>query len=337
MPPHDPDVLVASDTTADFYPQEVAPRDADAAADPATDAVGRAYRWVVAGTGTNVARGLAILDDPPHLATDVGSDSLGRAVRAELAAHDLDGRLVRAVDRPTPIALYVPAAAGGPDWEIRRAESSYGFALDPDDAAAVFPDLSLLYLSGTTLPPAVSLDAIRTALTHASRHDVTVAFDLNGRRNLWAAPSDYAARVREVLAETDVVFAGDDDLALAGQPATLDGLRDLLPAEADCTAFLTHGEAGATAARIADGAVVERATHDGFAVESVADPAGAGDALVSAVLAARRRGVADLSALLRAGTAAGAAAVTSVGPLRAADLQTFADLEDGHEWPSSDG
>lgn len=313
MPGDSPDVLVASDTTADFYPQEAGDGD-----------VGRAYRWVVGGTGTNVARGLALLADPPYLATDIGSDSLGRAVREEHDAHDIPSRLVREVERPTPLALYVPADAGGPEWEIRRADSAYGFGLD-GDLDSLFADLTTLYLSGTTLPPSVALESIRTALEHARRHDVTVAVDLNGRRNLWPDPAEYAALVREVLADADLVFAGDDDLALAGVSPDLDGLRALLPADADCLAVLTRGDEGATAVRIADGAVVDRATHDGFAV-TVADPAGAGDALVAAVLAARRQGVDSLPALLRAGTAAGAAAVTSIGPLREADLARFRDL-----------
>ncbi len=312
------EVLVASDTTADFYPQE------------ATDgSVGHAYRWVVGGTGTNVARGLAALGDPPYLATDVGNDSLGRAVREELAAHSVPRRLVREVDRPTPLALYVPADAGGPDWEIRLADSSYGFELTAD-AVGLFPDLSTVYLSGTTLPPSVALESVRTAVERAREHDVTVAFDLNGRGNLWDDPAEYTALVREVLADTDILFAGDDDLSLAGRASDLDGLRALLPTDADCLAYLTRGEEGATAARVEDGTVVDRATHRGFDV-STTDPAGAGDAFVAAVLGARGRGVESLPALLRAGNAAGAAAVTSVGPLRQADLETFHDL-DGDVW-----
>lgn len=316
--PSQPAVLVAGAATADFYFDR-----------PTDGTVGTDVEWVPGGIGVSVARALALLDEPPYVATRLGDDSFGTAIARELDAYDIPRSLVVETTDDTPLLFYVPAEAGGPRWEPRFEGSCFGFEL-PAEAESRFPNLSILHLSGTNLPPEVSLDAMRTAIEYATSHDVDVSFDLNCRANQWADPSEYVDYATAVLAAADVVFASTDDLELAGYGDGVEGLLAALPDRTAVTAFITRGADGAIALRIEDGAVTARCSHPGFDV-AVADPAGGGDAFASAVLAALRQGESDLEALVEAGNAAGAAAVTSTGPLLERDVDVIAPLTGG--WP----
>lgn len=313
-----PAVLVAGAATADFYFDR--PRDGT---------VGTGVEWVPGGIGVSVARALALLDEPPSLATRLGDDSFGRAIARDLDALDVPRTLVVETTDDTPLLFYVPAAAGGPRWEPRFEGSCFGFEL-PEAAESLFPTLSMLHLSGTTLPPDVSLDAMRTAIEYATTHDVDVSFDLNCRANQWTDLSQYVDYATEMLAVSDVVFASTDDLAMAGYDEGVDGLLAALPDRATVTAFVTRGADGAIAVSIEDGVVTAQCSHPGFDVE-VADPAGGGDAFASAVLAGLRKGETALERLVEAGNAAGAAAVSSTGPLLERDLDAIASLSGW--WP----
>ncbi|MFT4889222.1 MAG: sugar/nucleoside kinase (ribokinase family) [Halobacteriales archaeon] len=313
-----PDVLVTGAATADFYPRQ-----------PSDGTLGVEFRWAPGGIGVNVARALALLDQPPYLATRLGDDSFGTAIARQLDAVDVPRTLVTETSDHTPLLFYVPADAGGPRWEPRLEGSCFGFEL-PEGSESLFARLSVLHLTGTTLPPTVSLDAMRTAVEYARNHDVDVSFDMNCRANQWDDRSRYADLAAEMLDAADVVFASTDDLALAGYDDGIDGLLAALPERASVTAFLTEGAAGATAVRTEDGAVTATHSHGGFDVEAV-DPAGGGDAFAGAVLAALGQGATDLETLVAAGNAAGAAAVTSVGPFRGRDVETLTSLTES--WP----
>lgn len=311
--PSPPDVLVTGATTADFYFEGT------------TDGtVGTEMEWIPGGIGTSVARTLALLDEPPLLATHLGDDSFATAIGRQLDAYDVPRTLVTETTADTPLLFYVPEDAGGPHWEARIEGSSFGFEIS-DRSGPLFADLSVVHLTGTTLPPEISLDAMRTAIDYAAAHDVDVSFDMNCRPNQWSDLSNYTDLATEMLEAADVVFASTDDLALAGFDDGVDGLLSALPERASALAFLTEGGDGATAVRIDDGSVTARYAHSGFDVD-VVDPAAGGDAFASAVLAALGNGEPDLETLVTVGNAAGAAAVTSMGPFRERDVETFRSL-----------
>ncbi|MFW6376555.1 MAG: carbohydrate kinase family protein, partial [archaeon] len=310
-----PDVLVTGATTADFYFEG-----------SADGTVGTKTQWIPGGIGTSVARTLALLDEPPLLATRLGDDSFATAIDRQLDAYDVPRTLVTETHDDTPLLFYVPEDAGGPHWEARIDGSSFGFDI-PEWAEPLFADLSIVHLTGTTLPAEVSLDAMRTTIEYAVANDVDVSFDMNCRPNQWSDLSTYADLASELLAAADVVFASTDDLSLAGFDEGVDGLLAALPERASAIAFLTEGGDGATGVRIDDGAITAQHSHGGFDVD-VVDPAAGGDAFAGAVLAGLRNGTTDLETLVAVGNAAGAAAVTSMGPFRKRDLETFRSLSE---------
>ena len=292
--------LVVGDTTLDLYPPS------DASFEPGSD-----LEWHVGGTATNAARWLAALGGDAALLTNVGDDAVGRAAERHLTAGPVDTEHVARVDAPSPLTLYVPTADGA-RWDAWVAESCYGFT-EPDDPASFVAPYERLHVEGVTLPTEVNRTGVRRLVEAAAENGASVSLDLNGRENQWETADAYRAALREVLPHCGLVFAGTEDLGVAGVDPAPAGLLELLPDDASTTAFVTDGAAETTAIRVVNGRVRERATAAPPSV-SVAVAAGAGDAFAGAVLAALADGTTDLGELAAVGNAAGAAAVATVAP-----------------------
>ncbi|WP_128905528.1 carbohydrate kinase family protein [Halorubrum amylolyticum] len=294
------DVLVVGDTTIDLYP-----------ADGTTMAPGSRFEWHVGGTAANVARWAASLGGETGLVTNVGTDAMGDLAARRLAESPVDTTHVTRVDATSPLTLYVPTE-DGERWNAWIAGSCYGFT-PPADPATLAASSEWVHLEGVTLPAEVNRTAVRRLAEAAAAGGTRVSFDLNGRESQWSAPDAYRRALRDVLRHCDLIFAGTDDLAVAGVDRTPAGLLELLPSDDATTAFVTDGAAETTAVTVDDGEIAERATATPPAA-AVATTAGAGDAFAGAVLAARQSGVSELGELARIGNAAGAAAVSTVGP-----------------------
>lgn len=301
-------LLVVGDATIDLYP-----------ADGGSVATGSGLEWHVGGTATNAARWAAAAGCAVSLVTDVGSDALGAAAARRLASGPVDASRVARADAPSPLTLYTGTVGDG-EWDAWVAGSCYGFT-PPEDPASLVAPYDWILLEGVTLPAEVNRTAVRRLARAAGERGTRVAFDLNGRRNQWDTAVAYRDALRDVLPYCDLLFAGTDDLAVAGVEPTPTGLLGLLPSDHSATAFLTDGGDATRAIRVDDGEIRERATAAPPSV-SVATAAGAGDAFAGAVLAARREGVSDLRELAAIGNAAGAAAVETVGAFEAGARET---------------
>ena len=292
--------LVVGDTTVDLYP-----------VGDGSLASGSRFEWHVGGTATNVARWVAGVGCDAAVVTNVGSDTAGEMAASHLEETPVDTERVARVDGPSPLTLSVPSDDGD-RWDAWVRGSCYGFT-PPEDPASLVAPYDWLHLEGVTLPPTVNRSAVSRLAAAAGDEGTKVAFDLNGRTNQWESAAAYRAALGEVLPHCALVFAGTDDLAVAGVDPTPDGLVDRLPADHSGTAFLTDGASATVGLRLRDGKVVERVTASPPSV-SVATTAGAGDAFAGAVLAARRRGLTDLGELAAIGNAAGAAAAATLAP-----------------------
>ncbi|MFW5973934.1 MAG: carbohydrate kinase family protein [Natrialbaceae archaeon] len=294
-------VLVVGDTTIDLYPAD---------GNPITP--GSRFEWHVGGTATNVARWAASLGSETGLVTNIGTDVMGEVAAQHLADGPVDTTHVARVDAPSPLTLYVPTEDDG-RWNAWVAGSCYGFT-PPDDPATLVAPYDWVQLEGVTLPAEVNRTAVHRIAEAAANNRTRVAFDLNGRTNQWSTPDAYRQAVRDVVQYCDLIFAGTDDLAVAGVDRTPAGVLELLPRDHSAVVFVTDGPAATTALAVVDGEVTERVTVTPPAA-TVATTAGAGDAFAGAVLAARHDGITDLEALATIGNAAGAAAVSTIGPV----------------------
>lgn len=305
-------VLVVGDTTIDLYPtgnESISP--------------GSNLEWHIGGTATNVARWGAALDCDIDLMTNLGTDVMGGLAAEHLSDGPVKTTHVTQVDAPSPLTLYT-GTQGDEEWNAWVTGSCYGFT-PPNDPVALTASHEWVHLEGVTLPAEVNQTAVRRLAETASANSTRVAFDLNGRENQWATPDAYRDTLEDVLQYCDLIFAGEDDLAVAAVDPTPAGLLELLPADHSAIAFITAGDKDTIAIRVEDGEIIERVTATPPEV-TVATPAGAGDAFAGAILAARYDGVTDLHELATIGNTAGAAAVTTIGPYETDSVTTMDQL-----------
>ncbi|HMJ37690.1 MAG TPA: PfkB family carbohydrate kinase [Baekduia sp.] len=178
------------------------------------------FRQYAGGFAANVATGLARLGVRTAVFSAVGDDGHGRHIRNFLEGEGVDcGWVATDPQRRTALAfceIWPPddfpityhRTPTCPDWEVTLQDAG----VDLQVAAAV----PLLYLSGTALARAASLEAmVALAGLRAGGPHHTI-LDLDWRPMLWASAEDFAARVQRVLPAATVVLGGDKEWAAAG-------------------------------------------------------------------------------------------------------------------------
>ncbi|MBU7600412.1 sugar kinase [Streptomyces sp. P38-E01] len=297
---------------------------------------GSTLRLGLAGAEATVAIGVTRLGHRAAWVGRVGADAVGTVLLDTLRGEGVDVSAARLdPDRPTGLMLRESRTADRVRISYYR-EGLAGSRLGPDDVdPRLVGGARVLHLTGIT--PALgasALEAVRLAARTARASGTLVSFDLNYRSLLWS--QDRAAEVfTELLAETDVVFAGLEEAALVTPvpapelPADAPELRtsgasgperDGAGDEAACAARALRalGPAEAVVKLGPDGACVLSADGEhrqpALPVTSV-DPVGAGDAFVAGYLSALLDGE-DVPGRLRRGAVCGAFSVSSEGEWR---------------------
>ncbi len=270
----DPVVLVAGEALFDLV---LAGTDDELAAHPG-------------GGPFNTARTVARLEQSVAYLGRLSRDRFGVRLRELLDGDGVRLDTVVATDDPTTLALAEVDSDGGATYRFyERGTSAPG--LTTEAALAALPDAVEILHVGTL---GLSLEPIATALEAVVERlagSALVALDPNCRPAVLDDPGAYRARLRRVLAHTDLVKVSDDDLAWL-DPGT--------PAVAAARRLLEGGAAAALVTRGPEGAVVVT-REDEVAVPAprvrVVDTIGAGDAFGGGLLAWWRReglGTADL-------------------------------------------
>ena len=226
----------------------------------------------VGGSPMNVAVGLARLDVPTLLITQVGDDEYGlrvsehvRSSGAELSASSVEP------GRSTSTATAQLGAGDAASYEFDRT-----WDLSPHD----LPESVALHVGslGASVPPgrASVLDLVRQAATKS----LFVSYDANIRPAFVRDPGRAWLDVAEVATMSTLVKASDDDLETLrpGVPAG-EVAQELLAGDRTELVILTRGEAGAVA--FTDRFEIEVAAPS----VDVVDTVGAGDSFMSATLA----------------------------------------------------
>jgi 2-dehydro-3-deoxygluconokinase len=280
----------------------------------------RTLRLSTAGAESTVAIGMRRLGHEAAWVGAVGDDELGARVLRDLAAEGVDTRFARTdPDHPTGFMLRELRTAEYTKVSYYRAESA-GSHLTPADVEAAFsasPDIDVVHLTGIT--PALSAtcaEAVRQAVHLARAAGVPVSFDVNYRSTLPGSDA-VPALLKELLPHIDVLFVGDDELALVtDEPDPERAARELL----------TRGPSEVVVKQGANGALVATAdsviSHPALPVR-VVDAIGAGDSFTAGYLAARCDGLLP-AGRLRWGTIAAACTVGTHGDWEG--LPTRADL-----------
>lgn len=172
----------------------------------------------IGGAEANVAVSLAHFGHATSMVSIVPDNALGNACRGELRRHGV--RTDGVQSGPGRMGLYfLTVGAGHRPSEVLYDRADSAFALAPAelmDWNPQFANASWLHVSGITpaLGPSAAAAALR-AVRAARAHGLSVSFDCNYRAKLWQRWHGDAPRVlREMLAEADLVFAEERDMAL---------------------------------------------------------------------------------------------------------------------------
>lgn len=232
----------------------------------------------IGGAESNVAIALRRLGTSVGWAGRVGQDSLGDMVLRELTAEGLELHGVRDTTAPTGLMIREHRTADASRvWYYRSG--SAGSKLCPEDLPLkAIGSAQVLHVTGIT--PALSdsaADAVRCSISAARDAGALVSLDLNYRSALWTAEAAGAA-YRDLLADVDLVFAGDDEarLVVAGDAPAL--MARNLAALGPAQAVVKLGGRGAVA-------YIDGRDYQVPAVAvRVVDTVGAGDAFVAGYL-----------------------------------------------------
>lgn len=264
-------------------------------------------RLGIGGAESNVAIALSRLGTPVTWIGKVGTDPLGDLIVRELQAEGVTVVAARDPEVPTSLMIKQHRTPGSSQvWYYRRGNAGGRLRSDEFDADTI-RGARLLHVTG--ISPALSDTMRKTvfdAVGVAREAGVLVSFDLNYRGRLWSTTAA-AALYAEMIPRSDIVFAGDDEAAIAvgAAPTPLHLAHRLVDAGAG-QAIIKLGRLGAVA--LVDGHEYARTA---VPIEPV-DTVGAGDAFVAGYLADLLAG-ADVETRLTTAVAAGAYACLAHG------------------------
>ncbi|MCU1543710.1 MAG: sugar kinase [Microbacteriaceae bacterium] len=234
----------------------------------------------IGGSESNVAIGLARLGVDVTWIGKVGADSLGDLVVREITAEGVTVAAIRDPDAATAVMIKERRSSTQTKvWYYRADHAGSRLRVDEVDLDLV-RGADLLHVTGISLALSPGMAEVITEAVAAAREaGVLVSFDLNYRGKLWSTAAA-AEAYRAIIPLVDVVFAGDDEAAIA-------------VGAADDPVELAHRlvSLGAGQAVIKLGAQGAVASVDGtdFSVPAVPitalDTVGAGDAFVAGYLA----------------------------------------------------
>jgi tagatose kinase len=252
----------------------------------------------------------------------VGDDDLGRCLLERFAADGVDFSCGRVLSDYTTGTAFIAYFGDGSRRFVFHWRHSAAGQISPDFVRAEYlRHTRWLHLTGCNLSITPdSRDACLAAM-HAVNADAIVSFDPNIRPELLSV-EQIRELVRPVIERANLIFPSRGEAAmLAGEGGEADGLAG---DEAGCRRWATQGKTvvlkqGESGCRVftTEGDF----TVPGFAVQEV-DPTGAGDtfcaAFTVALLDELEQGRPDLVAVARFANAAGALAVTRLGPMEGA-------------------
>ena len=250
----------------------------------------------------------------------VGDDAFGKVILERLRANHVDTRLIRTLAGvPTGSAFVSYNEDGSRDFVYNIARSAATqFGGDTDIAELAAFNLAYLHVSGAALGDAGMCSKILGICRALHAKGVRISFDPNVRKELIDSP-DYFAAVREIMGMCVVFLPSDDDAEALFPGQSL---------EAFSPALFNLGIEHIVLKRGAHGCRVLSAGGEHFKLAAhsvdVLDPTGAGDCFCATfvtLLASKRF---SLEQVLQRANAAGALAVTKIGPMEGnSDLATI--------------
>ncbi len=269
-----------------------------------------AFHKRTAGAETNVAIGLARLGLKVGWASRLGTDSMGRYLRAAMAAEGIDcSHVVCDASQKTGFQFKGKVTDGSdPPVEYHRKGSAASHIGESDIDAAWL--LSARHLHATGVFAAISastLPAARKTMDLMRGAGRSVSFDPNLRPTLWASPELMRESINDLATRADWVLPGLEEGRLLTGETTPEGVARFYRQRGAKLVIVKLGS---------EGAYFEDASGSGhvpgFPVAQVIDTVGAGDGFAVGVISALLDGLSVREAVKR-GAWIGARAVQVLG------------------------
>ena len=247
----------------------------------------------------------------------VGEDAFGVVVLTRLVAHGVDTNLIKIVKGvPTGTAFVSYNDDGSRDfvYNIILSAAAQFDADEPTIAALKAFGLDVMHVSGSALGDAgMAAKVLRVCKTlHAE--GVRISFDPNVRKELIGNPA-YFDSVREMIALSSVFLPSEEDAAALFPGRDLPDFASEFFARGAQYVVLKKGENGCDG--VSRGG--ERVSLPAHKVE-VLDPTGAGDCFCATFVTLTASGGYTFREAMERANAAGALAVTKVGPMEGNSL-----------------
>lgn len=270
------------------------------------------------GAESNFSIGLTRLGCSSGWISSVGNDEFGKSMIAFIRGEGVDVSQVK-IDPEAKTGIYFKEIRNPNDIRVEyyRSDSAASRMSKELLSEEYIAQAKYLHISGIT--PALSdscYEMILEAIMIAKKHSLKIIFDPNLRRKLWS--EERARRVLlEITSLVDIVLPGlDEGTFMFGEkdPETLGELflqqgpeLVILKVGAQGAYFFTHDE---------------RKLVDGYIVENIVDPVGAGDGFAAGFVSGLVEGLPIEDAVKR-GNAVGAMVVMSHG-----DVEGLPDMDD---------
>lgn len=222
------------------------------------------------GSPMNVAYGLARLGREAELATWIGKDPHGAAIRTHLTVAGV--RLIPASSGATR----TPTSSARID-DDGSAEYEFDFEFQVPEVH-LDSDVAIVHTGsiGATTPPGA--DAIAEIVV-AAREFSTISYDPNTRPSLMGTAEQAKGRIEHLVRAADIVKVSDEDLRWLHPDTVEEAVVRQWATEGPALVVLTRGGSGAFAVTAA-GIQVEVAAPQ----VDVVDTVGAGDSFMSALI-----------------------------------------------------
>jgi sugar/nucleoside kinase (ribokinase family) len=242
----------------------------------------------------------------------VGTDAFGDVLLERLRADGVALDLVRRIpERPTGTAMVAYDTDGSRHFVFNLLHSAAPLL---DDAAAIVArlrafKLDVLHVSGSSLADPRMAETILAVCAAVHGAGVAISFDPNVRREL-AEDSAYRAAVQRLIALSRIFLPSEEDLAFLFPDRAFAAVAESLFSQGVEYAVLKRGERGCTVVA-RSGETVALTAHE----TDVVDPTGAGDCFCATFATLIASGDYSLRAALERANAAGALAVSKLGPM----------------------